>query len=574
MNNSPTSSFPEDEYRQYELGLHLLADRYHFVSKIQDGSFGKVSLALDSHSNSKVSIKAISKVNESSSKSSREIAYNEIRILEMLNTTASSKLDFDNSSVCKLLDSFEISNYVILVLEYCSKGDLYDLIHERTMTISEILRLAKQLYNAVGFSHSMNIFHRDIKPENILIDEHDNFKLCDWGLATTIRENDEFNVGTEKYMAPECFLTNASGQYIVSKYDCKYSDYWLFGVTLITSIFGTSPFKPTKKSSSKDSSESIQSDSNFRNFVNYNNPHVLYDIYSSMNTNCFQLFMSLLKVGNDEDDLATFSSKARSRNLSKFIRDLESNWIYGFTIDDEDKFYDINSKESDEAVFDMDHDDLELMKQSVTTITSDEEYDCNNMNNNNLKGISSSQGNTDEDDEDYDNFELFDYNTSAVIPIGSSRRHSSAKASSSFSLKMPSLVDSSIKSAKSWCDLDDEEGFDFELGFEESFRQMSVQNQRSMNKLNKLSNLNVPNCLHRDSKEASSKATLDAIAAASTVTTANSTTSTNSTAAAGTTTTPTLAMNETKSKTDDSIRVIERELLMDNTARTINWFEF
>ena len=103
---------------------------------------------------------------------------------------------------------------------------------------------------------------------------------------------------------------------------------------------------------------------------------------------------------------------------------------------------------------------------------------------------------------------------------------------------------------------------------------MSVQNQRSMNKLNKLSNLNVPNCLHRDSKEASSKATLDAIAAASTVTTANSTTSTNSTAAAGTTTTPTLAMNETKSKTDDSIRVIERELLMDNTARTINWFEF
>ncbi|ABN66665.2 serine/threonine protein kinase, partial [Scheffersomyces stipitis CBS 6054] len=426
MNNSPTSSFPEDEYRQYELGLHLLADRYHFVSKIQDGSFGKVSLALDSHSNSKVSIKAISKVNESSSKSSREIAYNEIRILEMLNTTASSKSDFDNSSVCKLLDSFEISNYVILVLEYCSKGDLYDLIHERTMTISEILRLAKQLYNAVGFSHSMNIFHRDIKPENILIDEHDNFKLCDWGLATTIRENDEFNVGTEKYMAPECFLTNASGQYIVSKYDCKYSDYWSFGVTLITSIFGTSPFKPTKNS------ESIQSDSNFRNFVNYNNPHVLYDIYSSMNTNCFQLFMSLLKVGNDEDDLATFSSKARSRNLSKFIRDLESNWIYGFTIDDEDKFYDINSKESDEAVFDMDHDDLELMKQSVTTITSDEEYDCNNMNNNNLKGISSSQGNTDEDDEDYDNFDL----------------------------KMPSLVDSSIKSAKSWCDLDDEEGFD------------------------------------------------------------------------------------------------------------------
>ncbi|KAK6458301.1 serine/threonine protein kinase [Scheffersomyces xylosifermentans] len=497
-----------DEFQQYESGIALLYNRYQYVSKIQDGSFGRVSLALDTFTNTKVSVKAIPVLDGNASKSTKDIAYNEISILQSLSSNSTARGDFDNSNVCKLIDSFEVSNYVILVLEYCSKGDLYDLIHERALTISEILRLSKQLHNAVSYSHSIGIYHRDIKPENILIDENDNFKLCDWGLATRTRENDEFNVGTEKYMAPECFLKNSNDEYIISKYDCKYSDYWSFGITLIASIFGTSPFKPTKKSDSKNNTESIQSDSNFRNFVNYNNPHILYDIYSSMNQNCFQIFMNLLKVGSDEDDLATFNAKVRSRSLSKFINDLETNWIYGFTIDDEDKFYDTNCKESDEAVFDMDHDDLEFMKQSYTTITSDDDSE----------GVYKKEEDIAEEEEGEDEFQF---------------------------MKVPSLIESSMKSTKSWCDLDDDDDFEFDLEMEDLFQQLKVSSEEPEQDFSSSSSQNLQN--------------------GSIITTADDITGFPS-ATGG-------AKAVGKSKSDDQIRIIEHELFMDNT-RDINWFEY
>ena len=39
---------------------------------------------------------------------------------------------------------------------------------------------------ALNYVHSANIIHRDLKPANILVDDHCNLKLCDFGLARTL----------------------------------------------------------------------------------------------------------------------------------------------------------------------------------------------------------------------------------------------------------------------------------------------------------------------------------------------------------------------------------------------------
>ncbi|ODV81791.1 serine/threonine protein kinase, partial [Suhomyces tanzawaensis NRRL Y-17324] len=424
------------EYAAYESHLLLLNGRYRFVRNIQNGAFGKVSLAVDTVSNTHVSIKAISKVLPAKrlpgEKTLLEIAHLEIAILRTLNLQlAGSK--YDNANICKLLSSFETEDFIVLVLEYCSNGDLYDLIHERSLSISEILKLANQMNNAIQFAHDNSVYHRDLKPENILIDDQFNFKLCDWGLATTSRYCDEFHVGTEKYMAPECLLKDKSAD---GKYDCTFADYWSYGITMLTAVFGTSPFKEPSNT------KPVLSDYNFKNFVLFNNPYILYDIYPSMNSNCFDIFMNILKVGSDEDDANNFSAKAHSRDIAQFLLELNTKWVHGLTVDDdfdeENVQLQIDSGvliPHNHDVFDMDHDDLKFF--SIDTKPSSVE---------------------DEDEFDDEEYELVEYNNaSSNIPIASPKKQEVSSQSTQPSMKLPSLVESSIKSSVSWCDLDDED---------------------------------------------------------------------------------------------------------------------
>jgi serine/threonine protein kinase len=284
----------------------ILHGRYQFIKFLQSGSFGSVSMARDLSTDDLVSVKLIPHKILPNGKSTMSIGENELSILKKLS---------HHHNICNLIDSIKTDDYLVLVLEYCSGGDVYDLVHERDLTSQEIHKLTIQMYDAISFCHKNGIYHRDLKPENILIDENGDFKLCDWGLATTQRYSREFNVGTEKYLAPECHYEDKE------KYDCLYSDYWSFGITILTAIYGTAPFK----------GENLLDDFNFKQFINQSD--ILLDIYPIMNLKTYSCFMNLLKIGNDEDDEVTADEKIKSRNLSKFLEEIVL--IDNFTVDDE-----------------------------------------------------------------------------------------------------------------------------------------------------------------------------------------------------------------------------------------------
>ncbi|MEM7473898.1 MAG: serine/threonine-protein kinase [Planctomycetota bacterium] len=61
---------------------------------------------------------------------------------------------------------------------------------------------------AIGFAHRNGVLHRDIKPSNILLDEQDQVRIMDFGLAKFADSGDSLTrtgavVGTPSYMSPE-----------------------------------------------------------------------------------------------------------------------------------------------------------------------------------------------------------------------------------------------------------------------------------------------------------------------------------------------------------------------------------
>ena len=285
-------------------------DSYRVLRQLQLGLFGLVLLAAKDGLADKVCIKRVAK---------RLVATREIEML-----TAVGR----HPGVCQLLEWFEDQGDMVLVLEYCA-GDVYDLIHERDLTIDECVRLATQLGAAVAHAHAQGVYHRDIKPENILYDFDGNFKLCDWGLATSHRICDEMNVGTEKYMAPEMFDEAAGGSAGNTRYDAALADYWGVGITLLALIFGLAPFKPT-----------TVDDANFRTFCQ--SPQILYDIYPSMNLTCYETFTStIVRVAPE------------LRDLTAFVSQFELKLAYGFTVDEYHDSYAADTNDDDVFAADM-----------------------------------------------------------------------------------------------------------------------------------------------------------------------------------------------------------------------------
>lgn len=87
---------------------------------------------------------------------------NEIKIL----------ISLDHPGIVKLIDIYEDANYICLVMELMTGGDLLDQIIQKEavpFSESETREAVKVIIDAVEYCHQKGIVHRDIKPENLLL---------------------------------------------------------------------------------------------------------------------------------------------------------------------------------------------------------------------------------------------------------------------------------------------------------------------------------------------------------------------------------------------------------------------
>ena len=201
---------------------------YKFGRLIGKGAFGKVNLGLHILSGKIVAIKSFNKKKLKDENSKKKI-YNEINLMKNLK----------HNSIVKILETIETQNYILIIMENVSGGDLLTYVKKRTKLNEKTSKfIYKQLITSLQYIHSKKIIHRDIKLDNILIDLNNNIKLCDFGVGKIYNNiNDKFTdqCGTPAYIAPEILLNKS--------YNGPPVDIWSSGVVLYAMLSGTVPFK-------------------------------------------------------------------------------------------------------------------------------------------------------------------------------------------------------------------------------------------------------------------------------------------------------------------------------------------
>lgn len=78
---------------------------------------------------------------------------------------------------------------IFLVLELASNGTLFDRIAKSgRISESDSKRIFRQLVAGLAHCHSKGIAHRDLKLENLLLDDHSNIKIADFGLCARMKD--------------------------------------------------------------------------------------------------------------------------------------------------------------------------------------------------------------------------------------------------------------------------------------------------------------------------------------------------------------------------------------------------
>ncbi|CAG2225555.1 BRSK [Mytilus edulis] len=134
---------------------------------------------------------------------------------------------------------------IYLVLEHVSGGELFDyLVKKGRLTPKEARRFFRQIISALDFCHSHNICHRDLKPENLLLDDKNNIRVADFGMASLQVEGSmlETSCGSPHYACPEVIRVRLTNQKHGEKYDGRRADVWSCGVILYALLVGALPF--------------------------------------------------------------------------------------------------------------------------------------------------------------------------------------------------------------------------------------------------------------------------------------------------------------------------------------------
>jgi eukaryotic-like serine/threonine-protein kinase len=214
---------------------------YRILEKIGEGGMGVVYKARDLHLDRFVALKLLPL------ESLADVTRRQRFVQEAKSASA-----LNHPNIIHIYDVNEAETTPFLAMEYVSGRTLRQVIARNGVSLSDALKIATQIADALAKAHGAGIVHRDLKPSNIMITEEGLVKVLDFGLAKLMEPSGEGSVetqntklygpprteegvilGTVGYMSPE----QTEGKLVDTR-----SDIFSFGAVLYEMLSGKKAF--------------------------------------------------------------------------------------------------------------------------------------------------------------------------------------------------------------------------------------------------------------------------------------------------------------------------------------------
>lgn len=227
---------------------------YEIKEKIGSGAFGKTYVVEDQDTNERVVMKVI----KMKSDNLFDI-YNEINVLKKI-----KKYGCHPNILCyiKHFVNVEDNEMNIITEMFKDSQTLSSFIRRQQedriyLSTRELLYIMYSLLHGLSYLHKIGIAHSDIKPENILINEHLDTQIIDFGLSCTKKCKPG---GTILFLSPEMIhFFNLTKQ--LKLYQVKQADVYSLGIVfyLLANLelpfhLPSSPYDADQNTSAKEQS--------------------------------------------------------------------------------------------------------------------------------------------------------------------------------------------------------------------------------------------------------------------------------------------------------------------------------